>query len=189
MHSPRILLLALAASLATACGSSDPVGYSAPVGISLDAKSSDVAAGQIHVDKSVSTETGNPYGAFVNAAVKALGRAPSRIVVTSATLTLDPAGSSQVAALEQVFTGMVRVSFQPNGSATAYPAAAVTSPVGVGPVPMTVNFDSSSMSPADFGDLVGGAFKVVLDGSAATGFAGKGATADMTATFTFEAFP
>ncbi|MGA8891975.1 MAG: hypothetical protein WB493_10425 [Anaeromyxobacteraceae bacterium] len=125
----------------------------------------------------------------MNAAVKALGRAPSRIVVSSATLTLDPAGSSQVAALEQVFTGLVRVSIEPNGSSSAYPVASITSPVGTGPVALTVTFDSSSMTPTDFGDLVGGAFKVVLDGPAAAGFATRGATADMTATFTFEAFP
>ncbi|HQR29815.1 MAG TPA: hypothetical protein PLL32_05345 [Anaeromyxobacteraceae bacterium] len=159
------------------------------MGISLDARSGDVVAGQIHVDKNVSTETGNPYGAFVNAAVKALGHAPSRIVVTSATLTLDPAGSTQVTVLEQVFTGQVRVTFQPNGSVNAYPAAAVTSPVGTGPITMTVTFDSSTMTPADYADLVGGAFKVVLDGSAATGFGSRGASADLTGTFTFEAFP
>lgn len=189
MHSPRTLLLAVLASLAAACGSSDPVSYSAPVGISLDARSGDVVAGQVHVDKNISTETGNPYGAFVNAAVRALGRSPSRIVVTSATLTLSPASSTQVSALEQVFTGQVRLSFEPNGSSDAYPVAAVTSPVGTGPVAMAVTFDSSSMTPVDFGDLVGGAFKVVLDGPAAAGFATKGATADMTAVLTFVAYP
>jgi hypothetical protein len=189
MHSRKILLLAFASVLASACGSSDPVTYSAPVGISLDVRSSDVVATQIHVDKNISTETGNPYGAFVNAATKALGRAPSRIVVTSATLTLDAASSTQVTALEQVFTGQVRTSFQPNGSSNSYPVASVTSPTGTGPVPMAVTFDSTSMTPADFGDLVGGAFKVVLAGTATTDFANGSAKADLTATLTFEAFP
>ncbi len=191
IHTRHALLAAtlLLAVLASACGSSDPVSYSAPVGISLDARSSDVAAGQVHVDKNISTESGNPYGAVVNAAVKALGHAPSRIVVTSATLTLDAASSSQVTALEQVFTGQVRVSFQPNGSSNTYPVASVTSPTGVGPVTLAVTFDSSSMTPADFGDLVGGAFKVALDGPAASGFAAGSAKADLTATLTFEAFP
>ena len=189
MHAPRTLTIALAATLAAACGTSDPVAYSAPVGISLDARSGDVVAGQVHADKNISTESGNPYGAFVNAATKALGRAPSRIVVTSATLTLDPASSTLVTALEQVFTGQVRISFQPNGSTSTYPVASVTSPVGTGPVAMAVTFDSASMTPADFADLVGASFKVELEGPAATGFATKGATADMTAVMTFEAYP
>jgi hypothetical protein len=177
------------AALASACGSSDPVSYSAPVGISLDAKSGDVVAGQVQADKNISTETGNPYGAFVNAAEKALGHAPSRIVVTGATLTLSPSGSTLVTALDQVFTGTVRLSFEPNGSSNSYLVASVASPAGTGPVPMAVTFDSSTMTAADYADLVGGAFKVALDGPAAAGFGARGATADMTATFTFEAYP
>ncbi len=54
---------------------------------------------------------------------------------------------------------------------------------------MTVAFDSATMTAADYADLVGGAFKVVLTGPAATGFATKGATADMEATLTFVAYP
>ena len=189
MHSPRFLLLALASSLATACGSSGPVSYSAPVGISLDARSGDVVGGQVHVDKNISTESGNPYGAFVNDAVKALGHAPSRIVVTGATLTLSAADSTLVTALEQVFTGTVQISFRPNGSSNSYPVASVANPVGTGPVQMTVTFDSSTMTAADYADLAGGAFKVALDGLAATGIVASGAKADMTATLTFLAYP
>ena len=179
----------LLAVLAIACGSNDPVTYSAPVEISLEARSSEVVSGQVHADKNVNTDPGNPYKAFVNAAVQALGKSPSRIVVTSATLTLDAAGSTFETALEQVVTGTVRVSFEPNGSSNSYPVASVVGPTGVGPVPMTVSFDSSAMSPSDFQDLVGGSFTVVLTGPAANGFEARGATADMTATLTFVAYP
>lgn len=189
---PAVALVAAAvvvSLLASACGSSAPVTYSAPVGISLDAKSSDVVAGQVQADKNISTENGNPYGAFVNAAEKALGHAPSRIVVTGATLTLSLSGSTLVTALDQVFAGTVRLSFEPNGSSNSYPVASVASPAGTGPVQMAVTFDSSSMTAADYSDLVGGAFKVALEGPAASGFGAGGATADMTGTFTFEAYP
>jgi len=180
---------ALLAVLAAACGSSDPVGYSQPVEISLEARSAEVVGGQVHADKNINTDPGNPYKAFVNAAVQALGHSPSRIVVTSATLKLDVAGSTVVTALEQVVAGTVRVSFEPNGSSNAYPVASVVGPTGVGPVTMTVSFDSSAMTAADFQDLVGGSFTVVLDGPAAVGFETQDATADMTATLTFVAYP
>jgi hypothetical protein len=180
------LLAPLAAALLAGCGS-DPVSYSAPVGISLDARSGDVVAGAISADKNVNTESGNPYGAFVNAAVQALGRDPSRIAVTSATLELEP-GSPGVASLQEVFTGTVAVGFAMNGSSTVYPVASVANPTGAGPVAMTVSFDSASMAPADYADLAGGSFKVELDGTAAAGFASAGATARMTATFGFVAY-
>ena len=174
--------------LAAACGTKDPVTYSAPVGISLDVKSSDVAGGTIRVDKNVTTESGNPYGAFVNDAVKALGGDPSRIGVVSATLALEPT-STGVTVLQEVFTGTVRLSFEPNGTSTLYPAASVEMPTGAGPVPMQVSFDSMSMTPADFDALVGGNFQVVLTGTPATGFGSAAATARLQAVLTFVAYP
>jgi hypothetical protein len=178
----------LLAVLATACGTTDPVTYSAPVGISLDVKSGDAAGGPIRVDKNITTESGNPYGAFVNAAVKALGGSPSRIGVASATLALEPS-SIGVTALEQVFTGTVWLSFEPNGTSTLYPAASVALPTGAGPVPMQVSFDSTSMTPADYAALVGGNFKVVLIGTPAAGFGSATATARLQAALTFVAYP
>jgi len=179
------------AVLAAACGSKDPVSYSAPVGISLDVKSNDDVGGVIHVDKNITTESGNPYGAFTNAAVQKLGRNPSRIQVTSAILTLDPATSTNVTVLESVFSATVRLSFQMNemnGSNNSYPVASVTGPTGAGPVTMPVTFDSGAMTPADFDALVGGSFKVVLTSPAASGFGTLGATAKLEATLTFVAF-
>jgi hypothetical protein len=183
----RHLSILSAAVLLASCGS-DPVSYFAPVGISLDAKSADVTAGQVSADKNITTESGNPYGAFVNAAVKALGGSPSRIGVASATLALEPS-SIGVTALEQVFTGTVWLSFEPNGTSTLYPAASVALPTGAGPVPMQVSFDSTSMTPADYAALVGGNFKVVLIGTPAAGFGSATATARLQAALTFVAYP
>jgi hypothetical protein len=178
----------LLAVLATACGTTDPVTYSAPVGISLDVKSGDAAGGAIRVDKNITTESGNPYGAFVNDAVKALGGYPSRIGVASATLALEPS-STGVTTLQQVFTGTIWLSFEPNGTSTLYPAASAAVPTGAGPVPMQVSFDSTSMIPADYAALVGGNFKVVLIGTPAAGFGSAAATARLQAVLNFVAYP
>jgi hypothetical protein len=182
----RLLLAVIAVAVGFACGK-DPVSYSSPVGISLDARSGDVTAGQLAVTKNINTETGNPYGAFTNAAVQALGRAPSRITVTGATLSLEPT-SSGVTVLEQVLGAGTTLAFQMNASGGVYRVATIAQATGTGPVPMDVSLDSAPMPPGDYADLVGGSFKVLLTGPAAAGFAAAGGTARMEATLTFVAW-
>jgi hypothetical protein len=59
-----MLRLVLIASLfATAC-SDDPLSYSAPVSINLKAKSGDTQNSVVTDEKGITTENGNPYGAF-----------------------------------------------------------------------------------------------------------------------------
>src|SRR4051812_35810400 len=98
MTKLALILLALAA-----CGS-DPVSFSQPVGITLKAKSGDVNNATITENKDVTTESGNPYGAFISDATAKLGgHAPGTIEVNDVTLTLG--GTSQgVATLDQVMT-------------------------------------------------------------------------------------
>src|SRR5258706_10931080 len=92
-----------------ACGT-DPVNYSAPVGIELHAKSADVNMSVVTEQKDITTETGNPYGAFVNAAKAKLGgKDPSRIEIDSLTLTLG-AQSTGVSKLDDVLTGDIDVA-------------------------------------------------------------------------------
>jgi hypothetical protein len=171
-----------------ACGS-DPVSYSAPVGISLPVASKDVVSGALSADKDINTESGNPYGAFTSSARAQLGgHDPSHIAVTGVTLELLTATSTGVTALEQVFTGPVTVGFQTSSSGPIYPAGQVTNPVGAGPVALTAAFDSESLPDADRAAITQGQFKVVLSGTAANGFASAGATADLKATFTFVAY-
>lgn len=87
--SSLIILVSLVSviSLAAACGD-DPVSYSEPVGLELKIESGKVVNSSVSGEKSITTESGNPYGAFVNAAKAELGREPARIVLTSATLVL-----------------------------------------------------------------------------------------------------
>ena len=179
-------LASIVALLLAACGA-NPVSYSTPVGINLKVKSSDVSNSAITDDKAITTESGNPYGAFVNDAKAKLGKAPSRIEIDNLTLTLG-AQSTGVTALEQVYTGDVDVALITNDTNSTYDVGHVIGPTGVGPVNVDVAYASDQVSAADFAKILSGSFKVVLRGPAAATFQSKGAEANLDLTFTFAAF-
>jgi len=173
--------------LVLGCGS-DPVSYSAPVGINLKAKSADVANATVQDEKNITTESGNPYGAFVSDARLALGgQNPTEIALERVTLTLG-GGSNGVTGLEQIFAGQVDVLFVTNDSNNTYLGAHVVDPTGVGPVELEIDFASEDWQGGDFDKLLGGSFKVVVRGAAAADFQGKGSEADLQVTFSFAAF-
>lgn len=181
------LTSALVVCLFAGCGD-DPVSYSAPVSINLKAKSGDVTGTTISEQKGITTESGNPYGGFINDARARLGgKDPVRVEIDAVTLTLG-AQSINVTALEDVFSGDVDAAFLIDDTNNTYDAAHVIDPTGVGPVPMTVAFQSDAVAPQDLSKLLGGGFKVVLRGNAGVGFATKGAEANLEVTFTFAAF-
>ena len=169
-----------------ACGA-DPVSYSTPVGINLKVKSSDVSNNAVSDDKSITTESGNPYGAFVNGAQAKLGKSPTRIDIDNLTLTLG-AQSTGVTALEQVYTGDVDVALITNDTNNTYDVGHVVNPTGVGPVAIDIGFSSDQVSAPDYAKILSGSFKVVLRGPAAATFQGKSAEANLDLTFTFAAF-
>jgi hypothetical protein len=167
----------------------DPVTYSAPVGINLKAKSADTINNVVSDEKGINTESGNPYGAFVTDARRELGRDPSRIEAAKVELFLG-ASSTGVVTLGEVFTGNVEVLFQMNDSNNSYPVASKELPASTtaGPFVLAATFDSDAVSDGDYAKLLGGSFKVITRGPAATGFTMKGADADIQVTFTFSAF-
>jgi hypothetical protein len=179
-------LVAFACLLLAACGD-DPVSFSAPVGINLKAKSGDVMNSAISDQKAITTESGNPYGAFVNDAHRKLGKDPARIEIDKLTLTLG-AQSTGVTMLDEVYTGDVDVAFIMNDTNNTYDVGHVNNPRGVGPVDVDVVFDSAAVGDADYVKLVGSSFGVVIRGPAAATFASKGAEANLQLTFTFAAF-
>lgn len=188
-----IIRLALAYMVAAAalvgCGD-DPVSYSAPVGINLKAKSSDVVMSVVSDEKGITTESGNPYGKFISDAQAALGgNDPSSIELSSLELLLG-ANSTGVTTLEEIFAGNVEVLFVMNDTDNTFPVGNVmiTAPVGGGPLAMNVSFDSADFQGTDRTKLLAGSFKVVIRGPAATDFTTKGADADLQVTFVFEAF-
>src|SRR5688572_8542572 len=121
-------LLALSSLTLVACGD-DPGSFSSPVGINLKATSGAVATSAISNDKAITTERGNPFGAFVTGAQDELGAEPGSIDVDKLTLTLG-ALSTGVTALEQVFTGDVKVAFIMNDTNNTYDVGHVIDPTG-----------------------------------------------------------
>lgn len=177
----------LALVLLAACGD-DPVSFSEPVGIELKAKSGEVTASNaLTPDKSITTESGNPYGKFIDDAKAKLGKDPARIELDGVTLTLG-AQSTNVTSLEQVMTGDVAVQFLTNDTNNTFIAGHWTSPTGLGPVDGDPSFDWDMVGSPDVAKFLGGSFKVVLNAPAATDFSTKGAEASLQLTFTFSAF-
>jgi hypothetical protein len=184
MQKTPLLVLCVAA----ACGD-DPVNYSAPVGIELKVKSGEVTqANALTPEKSITTESGNPYGAFVSEAETALGHDPGNIELDKVTMTLG-AQSTNVAGLEQVMTGDVYVKFLTNDTNNTFTVGHFPSPTGQGPVEGHASFDMAmDVGDPDVAKILGGSFKVVLNAPAAADFSTKGAEAVLQLTFTFTAF-
>lgn len=171
-------------------GDDDVISYSQPVGINFKVKSDEAAkANTAEADKNVTTESGNPYGAFVHAARAHLGGAdPARIDVRSVTLLLGGM-SKGVTALEEALAGSVEVLFVMNDTNNTFKVAEVKDPKGTGPVNMSVRFAPDSVLGDDYRQLVGGNFKVVLRSPAAAGFPSrKDAEADLQVTLEFVAY-
>jgi len=173
--------------LLSGCG--DPVSFSAPVGINIKAKAADTTNGVISQDKSISTESGNPYGAFINEArAKLEGKDPASIEIASLTLLLG-AQSTGVTKLEQVFTGNVEVFFVMNDTNNSYAVGNIKDPEGSGPLELDVTFDSDKIVGEDRTRLLNGSFEAAIRGPAAAGFTSPNAAeASLQLTFTFEAY-
>ncbi len=185
-----VTVTGIAMVLAVAGCSDDPVSYSAPVGINLKAKSADTTNGVVSDEKGITTESGNPFGAFITDAKQRLGgKDPSAISLDKVELFLG-AGSTNVTKLGEVFDGTVEVLFQINDTNNSYPAAsgAVPAATGAGPTELGAAFDSGALPEFDYLKLLNGSFKVVTRGPAASGFTTKGADADLQITLTFAAF-
>jgi hypothetical protein len=174
--------------LTAACGD-DPVSYSAPVGINLKAKSSDVVNDVVTDEKGITTESGNPYGAFVGDAQATLGRDPGSIEIDSVELLLG-GNSTGVTTLGEIFAGNTEVLFIMNDTDNTFPAASGTIDADTdgGPVELDVDFEPPATTAEDWDKLINGSFKVVIRGDAAAEFTTKGADADVQVTFTFSAY-
>jgi hypothetical protein len=185
--STRFLLPLAALALAAGCGGSDPVSYSAPVGINLKAKSGDVSQTVISEEKEITTESSNPYGKFIDDAHAQLGgNDPSRVEIEHLSLLLG-ADSTNVLSLDEVYVGDGDVALVMSDSNNTYDVGHVTDPTGT-ETDVSVVFDSASIAAQDWDRFLAGSFKVVIRGPAAESFSSKGAEADLQLTFTFGAY-
>jgi hypothetical protein len=165
----------------------DAQSYSDPVAIELKVKSGDVDRGMLIEDKAITTESANPYGAFVNQAQFELGADPTAIEVTRVQLRLDQS-SINVGELADVFAEDVEIDFVMNDSDHTYVVAQGTVLPGVtDPLEMNVVFESAAMDLVDYDRMLNGSFKVIVVGRANPNFQIKGATADLITNFEFAA--
>lgn len=171
------------------CSDDDPVSVSDVVDLKLTLSSGDVENGTLRDEKNINTESGNPYGVFVQKARDEIGGEPSRITIEGTGITLN-ATSKNVTTLGGVFLGATKLELVMNGSTTPYPVAThdFMAADGAGPVAFSVDFDSDDIPAADYTDLASGSFKVSLSGPPAVGFKAATADADLTLSLTFEAF-
>ena len=172
-----------------ACGGDDPVQVSDVVDLKITVSSGDVAGGIVQDEKNISTESGNPYGVFVQGARDEIGRDPSRITVDGTALLLEPT-SKNVTTLGAVFAGTTKIELVMNGSTARYAVASreMLAADGAGPIELAVAFDSSDIPAADYADLASGSFKVALSGPPAPGFDTASADADLKLSLTFSAY-
>ena len=182
----QLRTIALSSIILAACGGDDPVSYSSPVGINLKAESGSVTGTTISDEKGITTESGNPFGAFVTEASNKLGHEPGSVEIEKLVLTLG-AQSTGVTALEQVYTGTTEVLFIMGDTNNTYVVGGVTNPKAT-TAEVDVAFASHDVAEQDWPKFLGGGFKVVIRGTAATDFASKGAKADLQLSFTFAAF-
>ncbi|TAK30377.1 MAG: hypothetical protein EPO40_08290 [Myxococcaceae bacterium] len=157
--SMAMLVLAMTAG----CGSEDPantantVNYSGPVSINIDKfKDGEVRNNAFDADKSVSSESGNPYGMFLSQARATLGRAPAAVLVDRVTLTLGR-DSTGVTAFEQILGGPLVVYLA--SSSSTVNIGTVAQPTGAGPVEVVITATRDTLAPIN-NDLVQGSFKV-----------------------------
>jgi len=145
--------------------------------------------GVVTGEKSINTEPGNPYGAFVGGARARIGRDPAIIDVERAELALGP-GPTGVTTLGEVFAGTVEVVFQMEPTNVTYPVAAgpIDAGTGAGPVELAIVFDADAIPDSDYVKLLLGAFKLGVRGPAAPGFESRGADVGLQITLTFAAF-
>lgn len=187
---PCLASLFLATTLGCACSDDDPVSHSAPIGLTLSAKSDDVQGdGTITDDKNITTESGNPWGKFVDDAEAELGGAPGSIELVELTLLLG-ADSDGVTELREIFDGTVDVQFELEDTGNFYSVASanIDADTEGREVSFERLFDYEEFDGAEVDALLAGSFKVLLGGPAAAGFADANADADMQLTLVFEAF-
>jgi hypothetical protein len=166
-----------AVATAVACGDAgsphdgNTVGYSGPVVVRLDKfKHDDVRNESFDSDKSINSESGNPYGAFLNQARAVLGRPPAAVLLESATITLD-GSSTGVTTIDQFLTASPSAPltlYFANSGTTVNVGTLTVPPRGPGPVSIQITATRATLAPIN-NELVQGSFKVGIRVPAAPG--------------------
>ena len=151
------------------CGDSDPLGpvVSPVITVTVNSmNSSDIEAGVIDKDENISNGTGNPWSDFLRQAGEVCGGDPAGFGVAQASLALDADGSSNVDALDEVFSGNVSIIFRSTrgNDASAVQVEIASGPVsGTGPFALTISATRGGLSVLQ-DRLTGGDFHVAVRG-------------------------
>lgn len=161
-HVRKALAFIAIPTLVAACGdtagtNANTVNFSGPVAINIDKfKDGEVRNEAFDVDKNVNTESGNPYGAFLQQARAVLGRPPAAVLVDRATMTLG-ANSSGVTSFQQFLGGPLTLYLANSG--TTVNIGTVAQPTGAGPIEVTITATRDTLAPIQ-NELIQGSFKV-----------------------------
>lgn len=153
------------AALLAAAGCETAAATSDTIVIRLSGiKESDIRDGVVEREKNVTTETSNPYAAFLADARTALGADPSRIEVEAVSITLG-GDSRGVVGFDELFAGQTNVFLRTDAGGTVY-VGRVDRPTGVGPVSFEVIAGEDELAPI-LPDLLAGVFRVGVRGATA----------------------
>jgi hypothetical protein len=171
----RLVALALAAA---ACGGTS--SHAETITVPFQVASADATGGAI----SLTAASGTAYTEFLTAAEAEIGDELYFVEVDEVRVTLLPT-STGVAALDEVFTGDIVVSFLINGARSfdVGRGAAAGTTVSGGP-----EYNFNLLSGVEREAMLSGNFEVVVSGTPAAGFAAAGATAELSVELDFEAF-
>jgi hypothetical protein len=157
-------LMLAATGLLAGCDE-DPVNATGRIVIELSGISQgDIVDGSVSNAKNVSTESGNPYHAFLVQANSTLGGDPARIRVEAAEITLDPS-STGVASFADLFNASAEVFLDADVGGTVV-VARVNAPTGTGPVALEVVSTDDTLAPI-MDALLSGDFQVGVRGTTA----------------------
>jgi len=123
----------------------------------------------------VTTETGNPYGAFINNAIKDLGKGPSSIGVDKMTLIMG-AGTKGIVGFEDLFSDDVYIFFSNEERTKTEYVGTVEKPSGVGPIYVGITASDEELKNILFSEMLSGNFRVGYRGI--TGLSGKSSDLD-----------
>lgn len=156
----RISMAALSAAFLMGCGDSAGPVDSGIISILVDGiEESDIDGGVLSEDESIATQSGNPWGEFVDRARVECEGDPEAFTVTS--VSAEITSSSNVSGYEDFVSGTMVVYFQDvsgsDAAATRVDVASASAPNGTGPVDLAVTATRSSLNTL-LSRLVGGDF-------------------------------
>lgn len=151
----------LALVLHAGCGD-DPAAVTGPITLTISSiNESDIDNGVVWKDKNISSESGNPWGEFIDDAQSQLGGDPSEFEFISATVTLDVASSDEVAGFEDVAAGSMRLMITRTNGDTPVIIAELADPSGT-EVDLPITASRSDLA-THHSAMVGGDFKARLE--------------------------